>query len=155
MENIYEQLAAGKSAREIADEFTAALNEAEARIAAEEKARKAAEEAAREAERHAKELRMTQRKEDLKNLFTSGIDFLKKYYSNEDWDEITDEDLNTLADAFLTLLDLEMMTTALKSNGEVIATSTKKPNKSFTLKRAPKTVSADDAFASFFKSFGL
>ena len=136
--NIYDELRSGRSSEEIAAAFAAQLNEAEARIKAEEEeaARKAAE-AAKEAE-DAK----VQKTEDIKNIIYSFGEMLENNYPEfgfkaEDLDE---ETLESLAAIVIMMLDIEVM----KHTAPVRV----KPAKS-------NKTSSDKVFEDFFKSLGL
>ena len=141
--DIYEQLRAGAKPEDIANAFAAQLNEAEARIKAEneEAARKAA--AAKEAE-DAK----VQKAEDVKNIIYSFGEMLETHYPElgfkaEDLDEQT---LDSLAAIVIMLLDIEVM-----KHTATVRVKPVKVNKSIELRKT----NTDEVFEEFFKSLGL
>ena len=143
MENIYKRLANGESSDAIAAEFTAALNEAMARYAKDEEEKAAKVEAERLA-RLEKEAKTVQKREDMIDVLNCVFRYIAKYYpelglEEGDWDS---EDLRTLAELCIAMLDLEV----LKICGCV------KPKPATKPKATPVEL---DAFAKFFKGFGL
>lgn len=130
--NIYDELRNGLTAEELVANFTAQLNEAEARIKEEdaEKARLANEAEAKES-KHAD--------------FVAAVDAFSKavetHYSHLlDGEAMSEEDKDDLADIIIMLLDLEAM------RGRTVKVKAKVE---------PKTKSANDVFAEFFKTLGL
>lgn len=145
MENIYERLANGESSDAIAAEFTAALNEAMARHAKDEEEKAAKAEAERLA-RLEKEAKTVQKREDMVDVLNHVFRYIVKHYpelgiKEGDWD---DEELRPIAELCIVMLDLEM----LKASKPKITFS--KP--AIEPKAAPTEL---DAFAKFFKEFGL
>lgn len=134
--NIYDELRSGRSPEDIAAAFAAQLNEAEARIKAEE------EEAARKAAKEAEDAK-AQKEEDIKNIIYSFGEMLENNYPEFGFkaEELDEQTLESLAAIAIMLLDIE----AMKHTAPVRV----KPAKS------NKTVSSDKVFEDFFKSLGL
>lgn len=129
--DIYEQLRAGVKPEDIADAFAAQLNEAEARIKAEEEAaRKEAEDA------------KVQKVEDIKNIIYSFGEMVETHYPEMDFkaEELDEQTLDSLAAIVIMLLDVE----AMKRTAPVRI----KPAK-------PIKTNTDTVFKEFFKSLGL
>lgn len=137
--NIYDELRGGRTAEELVANFTAQLNEAEARIKAEE-AEKARAEEENTAQKH----------QDFATCVAYFADALHTHYPDllEDEESWSEEDYDAVADLIIMLLDLE----ATKSRA-----FGRKPKVSVKAKVEPakKTRSTDDIFADFFKSLGL
>ena len=109
IDSIYSRLLDGESEEAIAQAFLDALNEAKDRYAAE----KAAEEA-KAAEAREKAEREKSKREDMKGLIVDFLYFIAHYYpafgiEAADVDMLDDDTLNTLADFFLLVVDLEAM----------------------------------------------
>lgn len=139
--DIYEQLRAGAKPEDIANAFAAQLNEAEARIKAEE------EEAARKAAKEAEDVKV-QKAEDIKSVIYSFGEMLETHYPElgfkaEDLDEQT---LDSLAAIVIMLLDIGVM----KHTASVRI----KPAKSNKTAELRKT-NTDEVFEEFFKALGL
>jgi len=137
--NIYDELRGGRTAEELVANFTAQLNEAEARIKAEE-AEKARAEEENTAQKH----------QDFVTCVAYFADALHTHYPDllEDEESWGEENYDAVADLIIMLLDLE--TTKSRAFG-------RKPKVSVKAKVEPaqKTRSTDDIFADFFKSLGL
>jgi sRNA-binding protein len=142
--NIYDELRSGRSSEDIAAAFAAQLNEAEARIKAEEEeaARKAAE-AAKEAE-DAK----VQKEEDIKNIIYSFGEMLENNYPEFGFtaEELDEQTLDSLAAIAIMLLDIEVM-----KHTSAVRVKPAKSNKTFELHKT----NSDEVFKDFFKSLGL
>lgn len=143
---LYNLLAAGHSAEDIAALFTTALNEAEDTIRKEEEAKRAAEEAkALEAAKQAA------RKEDLVQLLRDAEAYCRSYYPSllGSDQEMSEEGWNAVADLVLSLLDMEVAknTTNVKMHIQPKSKKTKLPVK--------VELTTDDIFADFFKQMGL
>lgn len=143
---LYNLLAAGHSAEDIAALFTTALNEAEDTIRKEEEARRAAEEAkALEAAKQAA------RKEDLVQLLRDAEAYCRSYFPSllGSDQEMSEEGWNAVADLVLSLLDMEVAknTTKVQMHIQPKSKKTKLPVK--------VELTTDDIFADFFKQMGL
>lgn len=145
--NIYDELRSGRSSEEIAAAFAAQLNEAEARIKAEEEeaARKAAE--AAKAAKKAEDAKV-QKEEDIKNIIYSFGEMLENNYPEFGFkaEELDEQTLDGLAAIVIMMLDIEV----LKHTSTVRAKSAKS-NKTFELHKT----NSDEVFKDFFKSLGL
>lgn len=142
---LYNLLAAGYSAEDIAALFTTALNEAEDTIRKEEEARRAAEEAkALEAAKQAA------RKEDLVQLLRDAEAYCRSYYPSllGSDQEMSEEGWNAVADLVLSLLDIEVAKGAT-TKVQVLPKSKK------TKLPVKVELTTDDIFADFFKQMGL
>lgn len=139
--NIYDELRGGRTAEELAANFTAQLNEAEARIKAEDAEKARAEEAKNTFPHTEKKHR------DFVTCVGHFADALHEHYPDllEDCGE---EDYDAVADLIIMFLDLEA--TKARAFG-------RKPRVTVEAKVEPakKTRSTDDIFADFFKSLGL
>ena len=132
--NIYDELRNGLTAEELVANFTAQLNEAEARIKEEdaEKARLANEAEAKE-RKHADFVAAV-------DAFASAVE---THYSHLlEGEGLTEEDKDDLADLIIMLLDMETF------RGRPVKVKTR-------IKAEPKTKDTNDVFAEFFKSLGL
>ena len=143
---LYEQLKSGASAEDIAAAFAKELNDAEERIKAEEEAalQRLAEEQIR-ADKHA----------DVVEMLDSALYVLATWYPSFGltYEEVSDEDLDALANLVITLLDLEALKPAKRS---FKLKSYKAPEAKVEAPVEPAKVNPiDDVFASFFKTFGL
>ena len=137
--NIYDELRGGRTAEELVANFTAQLNEAEARIKAEE-AEKARAEEENTAQKH----------QDFVTCITHFADVLRAHYPDllEDEGSWSEEDYDSVADLIIMLLDLEATKArAFGRKPRVTAKAQVEP--------AKKIRSTDDIFADFFKSLGL
>lgn len=145
MFNIYDLLSSGHTEEELAAEFSRALNDATARKAKEEEEARKAELLAAEEARKMNEAAKAQRLEELTDIFDDLLAFIEHYYPDLLEEEIDDESVRALAELTLTLLDLEL----LKQRKGTL-------NVDLSLKGPKtKTLAVDDAFADFFKAFGL
>ena len=132
--NIYDELRNGLTAEELVANFTAQLNEAEARIKEED-----AEKARLANEAEAKERKLAD--------FTAAVDAfataVETHYSHLlDGEALSEEDKGELAGLIIMLLDMEAF------RGRPVRVKAK-------VKSEPKTKSTNDVFAEFFKSLGL
>lgn len=148
MENIYARLANGESSEAIAAEFTAALNEAMARHAKDEEEKAAKVEAERLAKAEAETRKMAKR-EDMVTLLNDAFGYIAKHYPELGFEaeDLNDEELFAIADMVILMLDLEVLKT--RGAGKTKITFTKPVTER---KVAPNEL---DAFAKFFKEFGL
>ena len=179
MQDIYSRLLAGESMEDIMGDLTAQANEAQdrykefkrmedERLKLEEAERKMREAAEREAKNAVK-------RELLADIITSTLRFCAEFYPSfgitpEEVANMSDETVDAMAELFLTLLDLE----AAKKTRNSLLTTMKLGPMTFpcrapkaTLERGLRSTSnimdeaavqdakptADDVFASFFKSF--
>lgn len=135
--DIYEQLRAGAKPEDIANAFAAQLNEAEARIKAEQEA---------EAARQAKEAEdaKVQKEEDIKNVIHSFGVMLETHYPELGFkaEELDEQTLDSLAAIVIMLLDIEVM-----KHTATVRVKPVKVNKTKT--------DTDTVFEEFFKSLGL
>ena len=166
--DIYSRLLAGESMEDIMGDLTAQANEAQARydefkrleeerLRLEEAERKMREAAEREAKNAAK-------RGQLADIITDTLYFCAEFYPTlgitaEEVDNMSDEAIDALADLFLMMLDME----TAKKTPNPLRTTMKLGPMTYPF-RAPKiTVSesntaepakptADDVFASFFKT---
>lgn len=142
--NIYDELRAGASAEELVAAFTAQLNEAEARIKTEDEAEAQRIAEAKAAEERAQAALAKAKREDLADAIAAIADTLAKHYPDLlEGVEVGDDELYAMADLLIVLLDME----ALKAGMPKISVKTKPV--------AKKKAAPEDAFASFFKAFGL
>lgn len=146
MFNIYDMLKSGMSAEEVAATFTQNLNDAEAKIKAEEaEAARLAEEAARaeQARIDAQAAKRQEFEEAVGDLLCA----IARHYPELDVniEDIASESVSAITDLILMLLDLE----ALKGRKPKIKVEVKN-GKPATLTEVPA-----DPFAAFFKQFGL
>ena len=170
--DIYSRLLAGESMEDIMEDLTAQANEAqtrydefkrmeEERLRLEEAERKMREAAEREAKNAAK-------RGQLADIITDTLYFCAEFYpslgiTTEEVDSMSDEAIDALAELFLMMLDME----TTKKTHESLRTTMQLGPMTFPF-RAPKvTISesneakaaepakptADDVFASFFKTF--
>ena len=139
---LYEQLKSGTRAEDIAAAFAKELNEAEERIKAEEEA---------ELKRLEEEQKRNEKRADVVELLDSAIYVLSTYYPSFgiNYDEVSAEDLDALADLVIALLDLEDLKPAKRS---FKLKSYKAPEAKV---ETPAVPAKDDPFALFFKTFGL
>jgi hypothetical protein len=96
--NIYDMLKEGRSAEDLVAEFTAALNEAEARVQAEKDAEAEAAAVARQAE-----LQKIEKRDTLIYLLEDFADFVAEYYPELMPEE--NYDCAELTDSIIALLD--------------------------------------------------
>lgn len=145
--NIYDELRSGRSSEEIAAAFAAQLNEAEARIKAEEEeaARKAAE--AAKAAKEAEDAKV-QKEEDIKNIIHSFGVMLENNYPEFGFkaEELDEETLDGLAAIAIMLLDIEAM-----KHTSTVRVKPVKSNKAIELRKT----NSEKVFEDFFKSLGL
>ena len=142
--NIYDELRAGASAEELVAAFTAQMNEAEARIKAEDEAEAKRIAEAQAAEKRAKEALEKAKREDIADAVAGVVDALSAHYPDLlEGVEMSDDELYAIADLLIMLLDIEAMKTSFA------------PKVKVKTKTEPKKAAAEDVFASFFKSFGL
>ena len=151
-DDIYSRLLAGESSDDIAAEMTKALNEALDRIEEEEKARKEAElKAAQD-----KEARNKAKMDAAADLVADALVFCATYYPSFGLtldDNVTDEEIKTLAALIIMLLDVEAMKPkrGLRAKGNFFD-EVKLPV-DIEVKSEPKTT--DEVFAEAFKALGL
>ena len=150
MFNIYDMMKSGMSAEEIAAEFTQNLNEAEAKVRAEEaEAARLAEEAVR-AEQERIDARAAKHQE-FEEAIGDLLCAIARHYPELglDVEDITSESVEGMTNLVLMILDLEAMKRhRLKITAEIKRDQEVRPT---VLKGVP----ADDPFAAFFKQFGL
>ena len=139
--NIYDELRSGRSPEDIAAAFAAQLNEAEARIKAEE------EEAARKAAKEAEDAKV-QKEEDIKNIIYSFGEMLENNYPEFGFkaEELDEQTLESLAAIAIMLLDIEAM-----KHTHTVRVKPVKSNKTVELHKT----NSDEVFKDFFKSLGL
>lgn len=139
--NIYDELRSGRSPEDIAAAFAAQLNEAEARIKAEE------EEAARKAAKEAEDAKV-QKEEDIKNIIYSFGEMLENNYPEFGFkaEELDEQTLESLAAIAIMLLDIEAM-----KHTSVVRAKPVKSNKTIELHKT----NSEKVFEDFFKSLGL
>ena len=137
--NIYDELRGGRTAEELVANFTAQLNEAEARIKAEE-AEKARAEEENTAQKH----------QDFATCVAHFADALHAHYPDllKDEESWSEEDYDTVANMIIMLLDLEATKSRVFGNKPRVTVKTQ-------VEPAKKVHSTDDVFADFFKSLGL
>ena len=151
MEQIYNRLKNGETSEDIAAEFTKALNEAQARMA-KEAALKAEADARAALEKAEREAKATARTNEMVALINEGLGFCAKWYpelftDGSDWD---DADIKPIAELILLLLDTEAMKYNKLPKVKVEVKTVPKSKET-----AAKTRDNTDAFAEFFKAFGL
>ena len=128
--NIYDELRSGASAEDLVAQFTAQLNEAEARIKQEE----AEEEAAKTAKAEAK-------RNDMIDAMEALVTAIERHYPDLLEGETVDtEDVEAIADLAIMMLDMQSIMPA------------KAPK---VMKTKTKPATSEDVFANFFKAFGL
>lgn len=139
--NIYDELRSGRSPEDIAAAFAAQLNEAEARIKAEE------EEAARKAAQEAEDAKL-QKAEDIKNIIYSFGEMLENNYPEFGFkaEELDEQTLESLAAIAIMMLDIEAM-----KHTSTVRVKPAKSNKTIELRKT----NSDEVFSDFFKSLGL
>ena len=157
-DDIYSRLQAGESSDDIAAEMTKALNEALDRIEEEEKARKEAELKAAQ-DKAAKEARNKAKMDAAVDITTDVLTFCATYYPSFGLtldDNVTDEEIETLAALIIMLLDVEAMKPKKKrALGDNLFSTTKLPVE-LELKSEPKKpMTTDEVFAEAFKMLGL
>ena len=157
-DDIYSRLLAGESSEDIAAEMTKALNEALDRIEEEEKARKEAELKAAQ-DKAAKEARNKAKMDAAVSLITHGLTFCATYYPSFGLtldDNVSDEEIETLAALIIMLLDVEAMKPKKnKGLGDSLFAAAKLPV-DIELKSEPKKpMTTDEVFAEAFKMLGL
>ena len=128
--NIYDELRSGASAEDLVAQFTAQLNEAEARIKQEEAEAEAAKTAKAEAKRN-----------DMIDAVEAIVTAIERHYPGLlDGETVDTEDIESMADVMIMLLDMHAtVPTKVKVSKPVRA----------------KSATSEDIFADFFKSFGL
>lgn len=153
--DIYSRLLAGESSDDIAAEMTKALNDALNRIEEEEKARKEAELKAAQ-EKEANKAKM----DAAKDIIADTLLFCATYYPSFGLtldSNVTDEEIEALANMVIMLLDLEAMRPAKRSfkvktykrPAEPEVKNEEKPE------RNNKLLSTDEVFAEAFKLLGI
>lgn len=142
MTDIYELLKSGKSADEIAAEFTAQLNDAQARVREEQIEEVRQAEIAKQAKAQAKRADFA----DVVHDFFCAIGY---HYPELDIneDEITDELCNIMADLVIMAVDAEVAQKKIKKP-KITAQVKTTDGKAVKVKEI-------DPFAAFFKQFGL
>ena len=157
-DDIYSRLLAGESSEDIAAEMTKALNEALDRIEEEEKARKEAELKAAQ-DKAAKEARNKAKMDAAIDITTDVLSFCATYYPSFGLsldDNVSDEEIKTLASMIVMLLDLEALRPRKsKGLGDSLFAAAKLPV-NLELKSEPKKpMTTDEVFAEAFKALGL
>ena len=157
-DDIYSRLLAGESSEDIAAEMTEALNEALDRIKEEEKARKEAELKAAQ-DKAAKEARYKAKMDAAADLVSDMLAFCATYYPSFGLtldDNVSDEEIETLASMIIMLLDLEARRPRKnKGLGDSLFAAAKLPV-NLELKSEPKKpMTTDEVFAEAFKMLGL
>ena len=137
MFDLYNLLASGHTPDEVAAQFTQALNDAEARLKKEDEERKA-----REAEAAARKAMEANKRADFMEVVEHLLSTIGKHYPDLAV-EVTDEVCGPLADLIIMSIDLEGLRGKRHINLDV------KPVK------VKVTDTDKDAFAAFFKQFGL
>jgi ketosteroid isomerase-like protein len=138
-DNIFNLLASGHSAEDIAALFTSSLNDAEARLRAAEEERKARE--AEAAARREKERQAEKSKhDDAKELVRTFFNFLDTHYGDALGEpmDLSDEELDPIAGLLVMIMDLEVMRVQAKP-----------------VEKKVRGENANEVFADFFKAFGL
>ena len=126
--NIYDELRSGASAEDLVAQFTAQLNEAEARIKQEEAEVEAAKTAKAEAKRN-----------DMIDAMEALVTAIERHYPDLLEGETVDiEDVEAMADLVIMMLDMHSIMPV------------KAPK---VVKAKPRA--SEDVFADFFKTFGL
>ena len=157
-DDIYSRLLAGENSEDIAAEMTKALNEALDRIEEEEKARKEAELKAAQ-DKAAKEARNKAKMDAAIDNTTDVLTFCATYYPSFGLtldDNVTDEEIETLAALIIMLLDVEAMKPKKKRGlGDNLFSTAKLPV-DIELKSEPKKpMTTDEVFAEAFKMLGI
>lgn len=157
-DDIYSRLLAGESSDDIAAEMTKALNDAIDRIEEEEKARKEAELKAAQ-DKAAKEARNKAKMDAAADLVSDALVFCATYYPSFGLtldDNVSDEEIKTLASMIIMLLDLEAMRPRKnKGLGDSLFAAAKLPV-DIELKSEPKKpMTTDEVFAEAFKMLGI
>ena len=130
--NIYDELRSGASAEDLVAQFTAQLNEAEARIKQEDEEAEAAKIAKVEAKRN-----------DMIDAIESIVTVVERHYPDLlDGETIDTEAIESMADVMIMMLDMHSVMPV-------------KPVWPAKEKAKAKTATSEDIFADFFKSFGL
>lgn len=136
-DRLFDLLASGHSPEDIAALFASSLNDAEARIHAQEEERKRQE----AAERARAEAAANRKREDMCDIVADLFDFMDTYYSDAlEPEDISDETIASLADLIIMVMDLE----ALRVQAKSVET-----------KKCATAASPEEVFADFFKAFGL
>ena len=166
--DIYSRLLAGESMEDIMEDFTAQANEAQARyeefkrleeerLRLEEAERKMREAAEREAKNAAK-------RDHLIDLLSETLYFIAEHYpalgiTTAEVDEMSDESLGALADLALMALDMEVaqktrnsLRNTMKLGPMTFPFHAPKITISESNATEPAKPTADDVFASFFKT---
>lgn len=128
--NIYDELRSGATAEDLVAQFTAQLNEAEARIKQEEAEAEAAKTAKTEAKRN-----------DMIDAMEALVTAIERHYPDLlEGKTVDTEDIEAMADVVIMMLDMHsVMPVKIKASKSVKA----------------KPATSEDIFADFFKSFGL
>ena len=157
-DDIYSRLLAGESSDDIAAEMTKALNEALDRIEEEEKARKEAELKAAQ-DKAAKEARNKAKMDAAIGITTDVLTFCATYYPSFGLtldDNVTDEEIETLAALIIMLLDVEAMKPKRGLRAKANLFEEAKLPVDLELKSEPKKpMTTDEVFAEAFKMLGL
>lgn len=138
-DKLFDLLASGHSSEDIAALFTSSLNDAEARLRAQEEEERKRKEAANKAKAEAAANR---KKEDMCDIVSDFFAFMDTYYADAleiEPEALDNETIAYLADLLIMVMDLE----AMRTQAESVETK----------KCASNT--ADEIFADFFKAFGL
>lgn len=132
MDNLYNLLASGKTAEELAAEFTQNLNKAEAQYKADMEAKRNSE----------------ARRNEMAELIRAIETYLIKYFPNYTGEAkpLSDETLNIVTDTILNLLDVEEAKSKKKVHKIVVGDH----NVDFSA-----DLDSNAAFAEFFEAFGL
>ena len=137
-DKLFDLLASGHSSEDIAALFASSLNDAEARIRAQEEERKRQE----AADRARAEAAANRKREDMRDIVSDFFDFMDTYYADAlgvEPEDINNETIASLADMLIMVMDLEAVRAQAKSvEAKKCASNT-----------------ADEVFADFFKAFGL
>lgn len=166
--DIYSRLLAGESMEDIMEDLTAQANEAqtryeefkrleEERLRLEAAERKIREDAEREAKNAAK-------REQLADIITDTLRFCAEFYpslgiTTEEVDDMSNETIDALAELFLMMLDMETtkkarnsLRTTMKLGPMTFPFHAPKVTISESNTTEPVKPTADDVFASFFKT---
>lgn len=156
--DIYSRLLAGESSDDIAAEMTKALNEALDRIEEEEKARKEAELKAAQ-DKAAKEAHNKAKMDAAIDITTDVLTFCATYYPSFGLtldDNVSDEEIATLAALIIMLLDVEAMKPRRGLRAKANLFEEAKLPVDNELKSEPeKPMTTDEVFAAAFKMLGL
>ena len=157
-DDIYSRLLAGESSDDIAAEMTKALNDAIDRIEEEEKARKEAELKAAQ-DKAAKEARNQAKMDAAIDITTDILTFCATSYPSFGLtldDNVSDEEIKTLAALIIMLLDVEAMKPQRGLRAKANLFEEAKLPVDIELKSEPKKpMTTDEVFAEAFKMLGL